>query len=165
MSEQTSKYQPTDWREARRIRAWELYQQGWKQCDIAKVFGVSDGAVSQWLDKGRAEGVDGLRSRKATGRPPSISREQLAQLPSLLEQGAEAHGFEGDVWTRGRVAQVIEESFGVRYTDEHVGRLLKEVGWSRQKPQQRATQRDEAAIDRWRTEQVETLKKKPKLKD
>ena len=94
-----------------------------------------------------------------------MSEEQLAQLPVLLEQGAEAHGFRGDVWTRPRVAEVIVQEFGVRYTPQQVGNILRSIGWSRQKPMTRASQHDEEAIAKWREEKWPDLKKKQKQKD
>lgn len=148
-----------NWKEGRRIRAWELYQQGWKQSDIARALGVADSSVSRWLDRARAEGVAGLKRRPGGGPKKRLTDEQLAQLPGLLEQGAEAYGFRGDVWTRSRVGEVIRQTFGVSYTDTHVGRLLKQIGWTRQKPLKRASQRDEAAIEQWRTKKVTELKK------
>ena len=148
-----------NWKEGRRIRAWELYQQGWKQSDIARALGVADSSVSRWLDRARAEGVAGLKRRPGGGPKKRLSDEQLAQVHGLLEQGAEAYGFRGDVWTRSRVAEVIRQTFGVSYTATHIGRLLKQIGWTRQKPQQRASQRDEAAIEQWHSEQVDQLKK------
>ncbi|MGZ3665160.1 MAG: helix-turn-helix domain-containing protein, partial [Ktedonobacterales bacterium] len=69
-----------DWREGRRRRAWELKQQGWKQQDIAAALGVTPGAVSQWLKRGRAQGVEGLRRHPGPGRQPRLSAEHLAQL-------------------------------------------------------------------------------------
>ena len=150
---------PNDWREARRLRAWELKQKGWKQTDIAEALGVSKGAVSQWLKKASREGVETLRGRKGGGPKPRLSAEQLNQLPVLLAQGAEHFAFRGDVWTRGRVATVIQRSFGVTYSLTHVGWLLSKIGWSRQKPIERASQRDETAIDRWRSQTWLELKK------
>lgn len=164
MSEKTSK-SPKDWREARRMQAWALKQKGWKQKDIAEALGVTPGAVSQWMKQARAGGVEALRSRPAPGPTPRLSQEQLARLPALLAQGAEHFGFRGEVWTRQRVAAVIKDEFGVTYTPTHVGRLLKAIGWSLQKPVERASQRDEAAIARWRIEQWEQVKKKPPRKD
>lgn len=154
-----------DWREARRVRAWELSQKGWKQKDIAEALGVSPGAVSQWLKQARAEGPEALRHRKGGGPKPRLSEEQLAELPRLLAQGAEHFGFRGEVWTQPRVATLIQREFGVSYHPAHVGRLLKHVRWSRQKPVERATQRNETAIERWRTDTWLTLKKKPNKKD
>ena len=94
-----------DWREGRQRRAWELNEQGWKQQDIATALGVTAGAVSQWLKRGREQGVEGLRRHPAPGPTPKLSAAQVAQLPALLEPGAEAYGFRGQVWTlpaRGR---------------------------------------------------------------
>jgi len=79
-----------------------------------------------------------------------------------LAHGAEAYGFLGDVWTTKRVAALIQQEFGIRYHPAHVSRLLREIGWSVQKPIRRATQRDEAAIARWTTERWPALFAKPK---
>src|SRR5438132_11770010 len=88
----------------------------------------------------------GPQCASPTGMTPRLSAEQKAQIPALLARGAEAYGFRGDVWTASRVAKVIDQTFGVRYHRDHVGRLLREAGWSRQQPIERATQRNEAAI-------------------
>jgi transposase len=150
-----------DWREERRKRAWELRAQGWQQKDIAAALGVSEGAVSQWLRRGREGGVGALKAHPSKGAAPRLSVEQKAQIPNLLARGAEAYGFRGDVWTASRVGVVIERTFGVRYHRDHVGRLLREAGWSRQEPVERATQRDEEAIKQWYEERWPALKKKP----
>ena len=160
-----TKKQPKDWREARRLRAWELREQGWKAVRIAEALGVTAGAVSQWFKRADEEGVEGLYARKAAGPKSRLNEEQLGQLPSLLEQGAEAHGFRGEVWTCPRVAKVIEQEFGVKYTQQQVGKILRKIGWSRQKPMTRASQRDEEAIAAWRKEQWPALKKRQKTKD
>ena len=99
-----------DWREERRKRAWKLKEQHWKQQDIAKALGVSEGAVSQWLKRGREGGLEALNAHPPKGVTPRLSAEQKAQIPALLVQGAEAYGFRGDVWTASRVAVVIERT-------------------------------------------------------
>jgi transposase len=139
-----------------------LKEAGWKQNDIAAALGVSEGAVSQWLKRGRAGGVEALKAHPPKGVPARLSAEQKAQIPALLAKGAEAYGFRGDVWTANRVAVVIERTFGVRYHRDHVGRLLREAGWSRQQPIERATQRNEAAIKDWYEQRWPAIKKKPK---
>ncbi len=150
---------PKDWREGRRLRAWELHQQGWKQGKIAEALGVTPGAVSQWLKRARDGGVEALRTRFSPGAPTRLSRDQRAALPALLARGAPAFGFSGDVWTRARVAAVIMRVFGVTYQPDLVGRLLNAMGWTVQKPTERATQRDEQEIAAWREEQWPAIKK------
>ena len=157
--------QPENWREARRLRAWELSQKGWKQKAIAEALGVTEGAVSQWLKKAGQAGVEALRQRKGGGPKPRLTDKQIEQLPQLLSPGAEAYGFRGNVWTRARVAAVIKQQFAVQFSLSHVGRLLQQIGWSRQKPIERARQRDEQAIERWRVEKWQELQKKPGAKD
>jgi transposase len=150
---------PTEWREGRRLRAWALHQQGWKQKDIAGALGVSPGAVSQWLKRGRDGGVERLRRQPPPGPKPRLSADQLAELRELLAQGAEAFGFIGQVWTSKRVAALIKRFFGVTYHRAHVSRLLRALGLSVQQPVVRATQRDEAVIQAWWNERWPELKK------
>lgn len=157
--EKTLSSQATDWREGRRLRAWELKQQGWNQREISRALGVTEGAVSQWMKRGRQGGVEALSKRTSPGAPPRLSEEQRAHLKELLAQGAPAHGFRGDVWTCERVAEVVRKEFGVVYHPAHVSRLLKALGLSSQKPARRANQRDEQAVRRWKEERWPQLKK------
>ena len=150
---------PTDWREGRRIRAWDLHQQGWKQKDSAGALGVSPGAVSQWLKRGRDGGVERLRRQPPPGAKPRLSADQVSELRDLLAQGAEVVGCIGQVWTSTRVAALIKRFLGVTYHRAHVSRLLRAVGFSVQKPVVRAKQRDEAVIAAWWTERWPELKK------
>jgi transposase len=131
--ENTLSSQANDWREGRRLRAFELKEQGWKQTQIADALGVSEGAVSQWMKRVREKGVQALRHKPPPGAPPRLSEDERARLPELVAQGAEAHGFRGDVWTCERVAEVIRREFGVSYHPAHVSRLLKKLRLSLQK--------------------------------
>jgi transposase len=151
-----------DVREWRRMRAWELHEEGWSGKDIAAALRVSAAAVSGWVKRARMGGIEALRRHPAPGPTPKLSAEQRAQLPDLLAQGAEAHGFVGDVWTTKRVAAVIKRVLGVRYHPAHLSRLLRQEGLSLQKPIRRASQRDEAAIAAWRDETWPALQAKPR---
>jgi transposase len=145
-------------REWRRQRAWQLKQRGWKQKDIAIALGVTDGAVSQWCKRAREGGVQALRHRPPSGPRCRLSAQQKHELLEILTRGAEAWQFRGDLWTTRRVAVVIQAEFGVRYHHAHVSRLLRQIGWSPQQPGRRASQRDEAAIQRWLEERWPALK-------
>jgi transposase len=159
--EKTLSSQATNWREGRRLRALELKERGWKQTEIADALGVSEGAVSQWMKRAREEGVEGLRHKPPPGATPRLSDQERAQLPELLAQGAQAHGFRGEVWTCERVAIVIRKEFGVSYHPAHVSRVVRALGLSLQKPMRRANQRDEEAIRHWKEERWPELKKEP----
>jgi transposase len=92
---------------------------------------------------------------------PRLTAEQKAQIPEWLAKGAESYGFRGDVWTARRVAEVIAKTFGVRYHRDHVGKWMREAGWSRVIPVERASQRNEEALKQWSQERWLQIKKKP----
>ncbi len=143
----------------RRRRAWELHQAGWWSKDIAAALGVSQGAVSQWLSRARAGGEEALHSKPRPSPTPRLTAAQRADIPALLTREAEAYGFRGDVWTASRIAEVIWRTFGVRYHRDHVSRLLRQIGWSRQQPIEQATQRNEQAIETWQAVRWPAIKK------
>ena len=104
------------------------------------------------MQRGREGGKEALQRHPAPGAKKKLSPEQCAELPTVLARCPEAYGFRGDVWTHPRIAAVIKQVFGVKYHANHIPRILKKIGWSRQKPQRRASQRDESAIAQWREE-------------
>jgi transposase len=134
-----------------------LKQQGWKQKRIAEALGVSEGAVSQWMVRGR---LGELAARPVPGKTPSLNSEARTKLRDMLDAGAEASGFEGAVWTQGRIRQVILEQFGISYSERHVGRILRHMGYTLQKPVDQASQRDPEAIAAWQTQGWADIKKK-----
>ena len=150
-----------DWREERRKQAWKLKEQGWQQQDIAVALGVSEGAVSHWMKRGREGGIEALEAHPPTGVSPRLTAEQKAQIPELLAKGAESYGFRGDVWTARRVTEVIAKTFGVRYHRDHVGRLMREAGWSRQTPSSVRASATKRRGSKWSQERWPQLKKKP----
>lgn len=155
-------YSPSlKWKEERRFRALELKHEGWTHQEIAEALGVTKGAVSQWMTRVAKEGEDGLTARPHKGASPKLTVEQKQVIPSILAHGAAAYGFRGEVWTCARIAWVIRQEFNVSYHKDHVSRLVKELGWTPQKPLERAAQRDELRIAHWRNEVWPALKKKP----
>lgn len=151
-------------REYRRFRAIELYENGWRAICIAEALGVTRSAVSQWLKIYREKGKEGLAYKKVAKKPARLVAEQKLELVAALRLGAEAFGYTGQVWTQARVGELIERKFGVSYHVDHVGRILKECGWTYQKPVSRAGQRDEKLVRQWCNERWPELKKKRKAK-
>ena len=103
-------------------------------------------------------GVEALKRQPAPGARPRLSEQQRARVPELLARGAEAHGFRGELWTCERVAIVIRREFGVSYHPAHVSRMLKALRQSLQKPERRAEQRNEEAIEHWKEKKWPSLK-------
>lgn len=119
------------------------------QAQLARYLSVSEAAVSQWKRKLDQAGPQALQPRTATGRPPKLDAAARQALVKKLEAGAIAAGFSTEQWTQARVKQVIEREFGVRYHRDYIGRLLHALGWSVQKPDPRAIERDEELIRAW----------------
>lgn len=137
----------------------ELFKSGMKQVDIARVLGVTKGAVSQWLSIYREKGLEALRYRKITKKHCRLSDEQKDELRVCLSQGPGHFGYEGDVWTLPRVGELILRKFGIKYCPSSVSGILKKIGWTSQKPVVRATQRDEEAREKWLYEKWPEIKK------
>lgn len=150
----------SDWKQWRRMQAWRLSKQSWKQRAIAIALEVSEGAVSRWLDAARHGGKAALRSRPRPGGQSKLTSAQRRLIPDFLGHGAEAYGFRGEVWTTARVAKVIAEEFAISYSKGHVSRLLQKLQWTSQVPVIRALQRDEKEIQHWQREVWPELKRR-----
>lgn len=148
--------------EARRRVALTLVKEGHSLQAVARWLRCAASSVMRWRDAVRRRGERGFRVRASPGRPPKLTKPQRQHLVRLLLQGSLAHGYRTDLWTTARVAEVIERHFGIQYHPDHVGRLLHRLGWTPQKPERRALQRDEAAIARWQREEWPRIKKMPR---
>lgn len=103
----------------------------------------------RWRNRHIELGEAGLRVRKASGRPPRLTLPQKQGLLLMLLWGPEAYGWKTQVWTTKRIAQLIRQRYGISYHPDHIGRVLHQLGWTVQKPERRAVERNEAAIQRW----------------
>lgn len=140
------------------MRAWERHEAGWTQKDVAAALGVTQGAVSHWLKKAREQGEETLRHHPAPGATATVTTEQQAHVPVERPKGANAFGCRGHVWTTARVAQMILHVCGVRSHPAHGRRLLRAIQDSQHQPIHTATQRDDAAIQRWKEHRWEARK-------
>jgi transposase len=149
-------------RQARRERAAELFAQGHTQAEVARELDVSRQSASRWHAGWHAEGAAGLQSRGPTGRHPKVPDSALEGIEQALLEGALAHGFTTDVWTLDRIAVVIQGLTGVALSNPSVWRLLRgRLGWSVQRPQRQAKERDEEAIQHWVAHEWPRIKKGP----
>jgi transposase len=137
-------------RQARRERAAELFAQGRSQAQVARDLDVSRQSAGRWHARWQADGTTALRTRGPTGRRPKVADDQLEGIQQALLEGALAHGFDTDVWTLDRIAVVIQDLTGVALSNPSVWRLLRgRLGWTVQRPERQAKERDEQAIQHW----------------
>lgn len=146
--------------EKRREHAIRLWKNGKIPASIARALSASRSSVTRWIQTFEREGTRGLEAQPIPGRPPQLSVKQKQQLERLLRKGALAAGYKTDLWTLKRIAKLIKRHFGIKYHPAHVWKVLQQLGWSCQKPERRATQRDESAIAHWKRYQWPAIKKK-----
>jgi len=151
----------SDLLEHRRHRALALLDEGRTLNEIGRLIDCAPSSVMRWRDRRRRGGAKALKVRSSPGRPAKLTTVQRRRLIALLLQGAMAHGYRTDLWTTARIAEIIEERFGVTYHRDHIGRLMQRLGWSHQKPERRALERDDAAIKRWKRKTWPQVKKTP----
>jgi transposase len=113
----------------------------------------------RWRDARNHGGEAGLKVRFSPGRPATLTQAQRKRIVKLLLKGPMANGFTTDLWTSARVATLIQERCGVQFHRSHVARLLHELGFSCQKPERRALERDEEKIEQWKRERWPQVKK------
>lgn len=146
--------------EKRRFRAIQLWERGQKQSEVARQVHVVPQTVARWVHQYRAQGKSALQKAGRAGRKPRLSQTQRQQLEKLLVQGPERLGYETPLWTCPRVAHLIEQEFQVSYHEGHVWKILVALGWSPQRPEGRARERDEKQILNWKKNVWPELKKK-----
>ncbi len=129
-----------DMLEFRRRRALALLDEGRSLNEVGRLLGCAPSSVMRWRDRRRRGGIKALKVDASPGRPPKLTMVQRRRLIRLLLHGAMAQGYTTELWTTGRIAEVIEEHFGVTYHRDHVGRLLHGLGWSSQTPERRAVE-------------------------
>lgn len=146
--------------ERRRRQAMTLLDQGLTQTQVARQLGVTPAAVCHWVRLRRQGGDQALKAKPHPGPKPKLNDRQVARLQKLLLQGPHRHGYATALWTLPRVAEVIAKRFGVTYDPSGVWHLLTRNGWSAQKPERQARERDEQAIATWRQRHWPRIKKR-----
>lgn len=145
----------------KRLRAGRMLLAGKGCTEVALAVGVARQTVYTWkglLDEG---GIDALRAVPERGRPAQLDEGQLAAVRAALLQNPTEHGFGTELWTLKRVGAVIERMHGVRFGQTQVWRILGGLGFSPQKPEKRAIERNDDAVRAWKRRTWPALKKKP----
>lgn len=132
----------------RRKRAWERLDSGKRVKEVAKIIGVTARRLRYWQRE--AHEPKDQSATRSPGHPSHLSAEQLHQREQALLRGAYAQGYAEDYWTVDRIARLSWDPFQVRYHPVSVWYIMKRIGWSNQRPQRQALQRDDEAIRRWK---------------
>lgn len=152
------KHLPFAEQQAIRLRAVPLFEEGLSNAEIARRLGVSRKSVTTWHQRFRASGSEGVLM-KTPGPKSALTPEQWEPIIQALLAGPQASGYDTQLWTLDRIADLIEQKTGVRYHAGHVWHLLRQLDWSCQKPERRAKERNEAAIARWKAEEWPRIKR------
>ena len=145
--------------ERRRLAAAEDLRAGMRQSDVARKYGVNPSSVCRWNESLKEKGIESLHRRNAPGASSKLSKEQQRALGEVIIWGAAAYGYDTDLWTLRRVAEVIQREFGVSYHFRSLSNVLHRMGFSPQKPKRRAAERDQAAVQTWVEEEWEKDRK------
>lgn len=135
--------------EKRRLKAATFFQQGKSQAWVANRFSVSRPAAWAWYWSWKQKGSDGLKSKGRSGAPPKLTEKQLKKVEAELLKGPIVHGYATELWTLERIAKLIRKTTKVTFHPGHVWRLLQDLGWSSEKPETRARERNEKRIKQW----------------
>src|ERR1700739_5162112 len=144
--------------ERRRVEGAPILKQGASESEGELRLGVHGQSVIRWARQLAQSGRAGLKQAGRAGRKPKLSARQLLKIEQALRRGPEALGYANGLWTAGRVRELIEDQCGVRYHEAHVWRILRQLGWSCQRPTGRALERDEGDIRYWKRVRLSPLK-------
>ena len=135
--------------EQRRRRAVELLDKGLNPPEVAGKIGCSLSSVYYWNELKQKKGGEGLKSKPVPGRPEKLGGREKKALMKILLKGPLKQGYSTDLWTLKRISKVVDKRFDVEYHPSHVWKILQDLGWSCQKPERQARERDEKKVKRW----------------
>ena len=142
-----------------RVRAVKAVGRGWSVGEAADAYGVAQRTLHRWLTRYKQEGQDSLRRQPGSGRPRKLGELDEPELRSIVLRPASAFGYETDLWTVGRLHQVIQERHRVDVSRDTVWRRLREAGLTYQKPEREYYEIDEEARRKWLRYEVPRIRK------
>lgn len=147
-----------------RFKAIAAVEQGKTHEETSKLFGVARGTVTKWVQIKKKAGIDGLKSKKR-GRPsaPRLKGHQAATIVRIItDRCPEQVKLPFALWTREAVQMLIERRYSIHLSIWTIGRYLHAWGFTPQKPQRKAYERDDAEVQRWLTYQYPAIKRTAK---
>lgn len=145
--------------ERRRLLATQRMLEGYSAEDVADVLGVDPSSVYRWVSAFRLHDAAGLVARSVPGRPPKLTSTQEKIVRRWLADDPTNHGFPNELWTAPRLAQLIDEEFGVSFHPDYLCAWLRQRGYSPQLPRRIPRERDDREIARWLAEEWPRIKR------
>ena len=146
-------------KEARRLKAGVLFNKGKTQADVARKCGVTTAAANRWYAAWDKGGQAALKSKGHSGFASSLTPEKRREFKKAILKGPRAFGFETDLWTLPRLAAVMKKVCKIKFSEVWIWHIVRELGFTPQKPQVKAIQRNEKAIKEWKETTLPDLKK------
>lgn len=150
--------------ERRRIKAAKYFERGLGSSEVARKLGVRRQSVHAWKKAWLVGGKQSLRSSGPAGPKPRLTPAQQQEVVDALLEGPRSSGYATDVWTLPRVRALIRKLTAESYNESHVSRMLRSLGFSCQRPERRAIERDEKKIAHWKRVKWPAIKKSPRTK-
>lgn len=147
--------------EKRRLRGCKMLDKGYGCSEVARRLGVTRAVVYRWKAAWQGGGRQAIASKGKAGRKPKLDARAAGRITEALLAGPRAQGYKTDLWTLPRVGHLIEKLTTVRYHAGHVWRVLGKLGFSCQRPERRAVERDDKQVRHWRRKVWPVLKKTP----
>lgn len=146
-------------REKIRLKAAKLFKEGQSQADIARKFKVTPAAVSYWHEAWKEQGIKGLESKGHPGFESTLTEENKILFKKAIIKGPEAYGYQTNLWTLSRLSAVMKKVTKVKFSEVWTWKIVRSLGFTCQKPEIKAKQRNEKAIKDWREKRLPSLKK------
>lgn len=146
-------------RERVRLKAGKLFQKGIAQAEVARRLKATPAAVSYWHTAWKKKGVRGLQSKGHTGFASKLTKEKQILFKKAIIKGPLMYGYETNLWTLSRLSAILRRVTGFRCSDVWTWHIVRNLGFTPQKPQVQARERDEKAIAEWKTKTLPGLKK------
>lgn len=142
-------------------RAVENYLAGELAPTIAKNMGRHRVTIYKWVEiYEKNKSFNDLHEKKRSGRPPKIEAKTIKRVEKALQKPASKFGFETDLWTCSRVHTLLKKKYKVKISRGHVWKILREAGFSYQKPERRYYETDPKAQEEWIRKELPKIKRK-----
>jgi transposase len=147
--------------ERRRVLAIHRLRDGYTADEVAEFLDVDSSTVRRWRAVFERDGWAGLRALPVPGRPTKLTRTQEKIVRRWLDDLPTAFGFDTELWTAARLADLIRQEWGIDLHPRYLPRWLRRRGFTPQKPERVPHERDDELIAAWLRDDWPRIKKTP----